>query len=150
MPELSLHEACLDTAPIYEAISYAWGSPALVQQVVCDSKVLRVTQSCYDLLRKLRQRSSSLCYGGFCSLQAHYYWIDAICINQGFQERDTLGERSQRERSHQVAMMATIYEKAIEVVVWPGHVDNEDGLSRAMNNALGDGKLGKNCFSAVC
>lgn len=121
MPRITLHNTRLGSSTKYKAISYAWGSADPVQQVDCGSKVLRVTQSCYDLLCKLRQRDSKFCNGGSCSTQARHYWIDAICINQGFQEEHTLGESSQRERSHQVAMMATIYEKADEVVVWPGH-----------------------------
>jgi hypothetical protein len=140
MPELSLHEACLDTCPEYEAISYAWGSTALEKQVACDSKVLRVTQSCYNLLCRLRKRDSSLCPEGPCSTQARCYWIDAICINQGFQEEDTLVERSQRERSHQVAMMATIYENAVRVVVWPGHVEYGGFVTDALYSAFGNGK----------
>ncbi|OAG18777.1 hypothetical protein CC77DRAFT_898875, partial [Alternaria alternata] len=115
MLKVSLHEACLDDSPKYEAISYAWGTADLVQHVACGSKWLWVTQSCYDLLYELRRRDWSL-----GTRTARCYWIDAICINQGFQEEDTPEQRIQRERSHQVAMMATIYENAIQVVVWPG------------------------------
>ncbi|KAF7679744.1 hypothetical protein GT037_001395 [Alternaria burnsii] len=117
--KVSLHEACLDDNPEYEAVSYAWGSAELVRKVACDSKWLWVTQSCYDLLVRLKRYSRG-------TRAARCYWIDAICINQGFQEQDTPEQRSRRERSHQVAMMATIYEKAVQVTVWPGHV--EDGV----------------------
>ena len=128
--KVSLHEACLDDSPQYEAISYAWGSANLVQQVACDSKWLWVTQSCYDLLVILRQYSSGT-----------RYWIDAICINQGFQEEDTREQRSQRERSHQVAMMATIYENAVQVVVWPGHCEIDAvGLRESLYSAFRNGK----------
>lgn len=115
-----------------------------MQQVVCDSKWLWVTQSCYDLLLKLRQRYSSL-------HSYRHYWIDAICINQGFQEEDTLKERSQRERSHQVAMMATIYEQAVQVVVWAGGITIADTtLTVGLNSALLYSKLEKTCINIVC
>jgi hypothetical protein len=150
MPVLSLLEACLDANPEYEAISYTWGSAALEKQVTCDSKVLRVTQSCYDLLCRLRKRDSDLCAQGICSTQARSYWIDAICINQGFQEGCGQRERSQRERSHQVAMMATIYENAVQVVVWPGHVERGHFLTDMLESGFRKCKLeGKYIISAV-
>jgi hypothetical protein len=150
MPVLSLREACLDASPEYEAISYAWGSSALEKQVACDSKVLRVTQSCYDLLCRLRKRDSDLCAQGICSTQARTYWIDAICINQGFQEGFGQREISQKERSHQVAMMATIYENAVRVVVWPGFVVPGLFLDVALESAFRDCKSEKNKMYYEC
>ncbi|CAN9314327.1 unnamed protein product [Alternaria alternata] len=154
--KVSLHEACLNDNPKYEAISYAWGSADLVQQVACHNKWLSVTQSCYDLLSRLRDLDSRVGTGGarFYDLlprlrrqdlglgtsRDRYYWIDAICINQGFREKDTPEQRSQQERSHQVAMMATIYEKAVRVLVWPGHVEAgpKSDLGRALDSGLND------------
>jgi len=78
------------------------------------------------------------------------YWIDAICINQGFQEQDTPEQRSQRERSHQVAMMATIYEKAVQVTVWPGHVKDGVRLGILLDSGLRIGKLEKRYPNAMC
>jgi hypothetical protein len=150
MPVLSLHEACLDASPEYEAISYAWGSAALEKQVACDSKVLQVTQSCYDLLCRLRKRDSSLCTQRACSTQARSYWVDAVCINQGFQEGLGQQESSQRERSHQVAMMATIYENALQVVVWPGYIEDDHLLANALNSAGRNGKSDQICISDLC
>ena len=138
--KVSLHEACLDDSPEYEAVSYAWGSANLVHQVACNSKWLWVTQSCYDLLHRLRKLHSGRCY-----------WIDAICINQGFQEEDTPERRSLRERSHQVAMMATIYEKALEVTVWPGHVQDGTGLKYIFESGLqSSGELEKRYKTHIC
>jgi hypothetical protein len=137
--KVSLHEACLDDSPEYEAVSCAWGSADLVQQIVCDSKWLWVTQSCYDLLHRLRR----LNWG-------RRYWIDAICINQGFQEQDTPGQRSKRERSHQVAMMATIYEKAVQVTVWPGHVEDGLRLNILLESGLRTSKSKKRYLNAMC
>jgi hypothetical protein len=49
-------------------------------------------------------------------------------------------------------MMATIYEKANKVIVWPGHVDAGDRLD-ILRDALRDnllrGKLEKECLSVI-
>jgi hypothetical protein len=42
-----------------------------------------------------------------------YIWIDAICINQGDPDK----------RSEQMSMMADIYSKAKQVIVWLGRSD---------------------------
>jgi hypothetical protein len=48
-------------------------------------------------------------------------------------------------------MMATIYEKAVEVIVWPGYVQgSKDHLEIFFSSALRDGKSKKICTSAVC
>ncbi|KAH6644896.1 heterokaryon incompatibility protein-domain-containing protein [Boeremia exigua] len=117
-PRLELHETDLDTAPAYEAVSYAWGSAASMQKVVCNSGVLQITQSCFNLLRTLRTRDqfsplrkTSRRHGqkNEYANKIGFYWIDAICIDQS----------SLQERSQQVAIMAAIYQKADQVVVWP-------------------------------
>jgi hypothetical protein len=40
-------------------------------------------------------------------------------------------------------MMATIYEKASEVIVWPGHVHNDGNLSTLLDHNLRSSKLEK-------
>jgi hypothetical protein len=119
-PRLKLYEHKLDTAPAYEAISYAWGSTASMQQIVCDSGALQVTQSCFRLLCTLRERD--LRKGPDKAGLAHtrVYWIDAICIDQS----------SPEERSQQVAIMASIYEKADRVVVWPEYSGDHNALCK--------------------
>jgi hypothetical protein len=38
----------------YECISYVWGDPAVVVDIICDGKRLPVTQSLRDALRRFR------------------------------------------------------------------------------------------------
>jgi hypothetical protein len=115
-PRLKLYEHKLNKAPAYEAISYAWGSTASMQQIVCDSGALQVTQSCFRLLCTLRERDLRKDPDKTGIGHAGVYWIDAICIDQS----------SPEERSQQVAIMASIYEKADRVVVWPDYTSGHD------------------------
>jgi len=140
-PRIDLHERSFDENPKYEAISYAWGDAALLERVVCGSGVLRVTKNCYDLLWRLRERNTHLCAGTkeACDATDDLYWIDALCINQDFQ----------RERNHQVGMMATIYEKAVRVIVWPGKVEEPHSVRHALLTALRSGELWNRHVCAV-
>lgn len=97
--DCTLHQIELENAPEYEAISYAWGDPANRIEVLCDGKVITVTQNLKDaLLRfKLKDRSRIL-------------WADAICINQN----------DEVEKGLQVKVMHKIYAKATRVCAWLG------------------------------
>ncbi|KAK8002079.1 hypothetical protein PG991_014301 [Apiospora marii] len=101
-------------APLYEALSYVWGSKEDPLQVMvdCGSRIFRsisVTQNLYGALRQLR-----------CTHSARFMWIDAIFINQD----DDL------EKGPHVEMMARIYQRATRVVAWLG--PNADGMEIAM------------------
>jgi len=43
-----------------------------------------------------------------------WFWIDAICINQGG------SDEAKEEREHQVSIMRDVYSQASEVLVWLG------------------------------
>ncbi|KFA68692.1 hypothetical protein S40285_02660 [Stachybotrys chlorohalonatus IBT 40285] len=90
----------------YEAISYVWGSLDRCAQMVCDGKVLPLTQSIHDALRRMRHPS-----------EPRRLWADQLCINQ-----DDLAERS-----HQVSLMNTLYKNARRILVWLGN--DEQGLA---------------------
>jgi hypothetical protein len=137
-PRFSLQEAFLDDPPEYEAVSYSWGSSDLVQTVLCGSASLAVTQSCWELLQRLKARDS----GGTAEFRGKIvpslYWIDALCIDQ----------KSPEERSSQVTLMEAIYMRAECVVVWPGHLESckNDNLGWGVWNTIqgsgtGQGKL---------
>ncbi|KAF3067226.1 hypothetical protein GL218_08486 [Daldinia childiae] len=87
----------------YEALSYVWGSPTGTIPIRCKGMELLVTPNCYDALRRLRSRFSR-----------RTLWIDAICIDQGDDDRAI------RERNSQVQMMGDIYENAARVLIWLG------------------------------
>ncbi|QKD55470.2 heterokaryon incompatibility protein-domain-containing protein [Fusarium oxysporum Fo47] len=102
-----LFEVCWeqDSCPSYSALSYTWaddkGDTSLSNLIFLneEQKVLRITRNCDRALRSLRQKNKSV-----------FIWVDSICINQS----------SPSERSHQVALMKTIYSKAATVHAYVG------------------------------
>ncbi|KAJ9604474.1 hypothetical protein H2200_011310 [Cladophialophora chaetospira] len=99
--------------PLYEALSYAWGStesPALVTVGETGSAVFPVTRNLAIALLNLRYRD-----------RPRTMWIDAICVNQ----MDLV------ERSHQVQLMGDIYKSATRVIAWVG--PETDDSSDALN-----------------
>ncbi|KAI1475894.1 HET-domain-containing protein [Daldinia eschscholtzii] len=87
----------------YEALSYVWGSPKGTIPILCNGMELRVMPNCHDALRHLRFRFSR-----------RILWVDAVCIDQGSDDRAT------RERNSQVQMMGDVYENASRVLIWLG------------------------------
>ena len=92
----------------YEALSYTWDTQTLPNPIFCDSKILHVTQNVYDALHALRRATTS-----------RMLWIDAICINQADIE----------ERSHQVALMRLVYNRAALVISWIGKETENTALA---------------------
>ncbi|KAH7074073.1 heterokaryon incompatibility protein-domain-containing protein, partial [Paraphoma chrysanthemicola] len=89
----------LSEAPSYAAISYTWGDPGDVAHVTVNGKSLEVRQNCEYVLQQ-----------AFSSGQNKYFWCDAISINQG----------DVAEKSDQVAIFATLYHKADQLLVCVG------------------------------
>lgn len=87
----------MDDPPSYHAVSYVWGSSELEKCIRIGSRVLMVTNNCFQVLRSLRKANLPR----FC-------WIDAVCINQA----------SIEERSLQVGMMGDVYSMAARTIVW--------------------------------
>ncbi|KAF8855050.1 hypothetical protein BDZ45DRAFT_596184, partial [Acephala macrosclerotiorum] len=80
--QCTIRKVNLDTKPEYEALSYEWGSPENLKEIMVDG---------VWALYHLRQETSEVTM-----------WIDAICIDQ-----DNI-----LEQSHQVAMMGQVYRSA--------------------------------------
>ncbi|KAH8771494.1 heterokaryon incompatibility protein-domain-containing protein [Hyaloscypha finlandica] len=97
--EGSLSTESLQSGPIYEALSYVWGSADNKPNLIIDGVTFAVTQNLHAALKRLRQQH-----------QSRLLWVDAICINQD----DT------SEKSFQVAMMSEIYSKTIKGLLWLG------------------------------
>ncbi|KAF2798595.1 HET-domain-containing protein [Melanomma pulvis-pyrius CBS 109.77] len=94
--------------PLYECLSYTWGSGSERTSIYVDNKVITVTKNLAEALIYLR----------------HYeiprvMWIDALCINQG----------DMAERSTQVARMSDIYFRATRVNVWLGAASDDSVLA---------------------
>jgi hypothetical protein len=96
-----LETTTLDAQPRYQALSYEWNPPGVVDS---SAKVL-VNGQQVPLTANLRHALARLRRGPSCM-----YWVDALCINQS----------DKQERGHQVQFMREIYQQARRVVVWLG------------------------------
>ncbi|KAI0165239.1 heterokaryon incompatibility protein-domain-containing protein [Hypoxylon sp. FL1284] len=121
--EVDLHHVSLreDRPPVFEALSYVWGSPespvpiTIKQTVLTSGQAidhdsgcrLLVTRNLDVAFRNLRERA-----------KPRTLWIDAICIDQS----------STSERSQQVQRMDKIYQLAARVVIWLGPEANNSNV----------------------
>jgi len=97
--KVELAEVSLANPPLYEALSYVWGSPTAKTPISCHGKDLLVTPNCIIAMRRLRNEKKQ-----------RVLWIDAICIDQS----------SMNERSQQVGLMGDVYSKARRTILWLG------------------------------
>ncbi|RFU33846.1 hypothetical protein B7463_g2467, partial [Scytalidium lignicola] len=95
----------IENAPLYEALSYAWGSPTNKVYVGCEGGKIKIPVNLRDALKHLRD-----------SVGVRILWADALCIDQS----------DEQERGHQVKNMGLIYKKAERVLVWLGSDGFED------------------------
>lgn len=99
--QLKMRPWPLDQAPPYEAISYVWNrnGSTETETILVNNHRLRIPANVYNVLSRRSKASNG-----------RPIWIDTLCINQA----DTM------EKTYQVRMMAAIYQKAAEVVVYLG------------------------------
>ncbi|KAF7544004.1 hypothetical protein G7Z17_g10296 [Cylindrodendrum hubeiense] len=84
----------------YSTLSYVWGDTSNTVQLSCDDgKTIKITTTLHDALRQVAKFNPN-----------KLLWVDQICINQN----------DLHERSEQVKLMNTIYEKAETVIAWLG------------------------------
>jgi len=125
--KISLHGTHFDVddPPVYEALSYVWGSVGNLSEIRVESRVdneksfeaaLFVTQNLFFALKHLQHPTDT-----------RVLWIDAICINQIDKE----------ELSEQVARMADIYRLAARVVIWLGPGNSESDIAMNFITDLG-------------
>lgn len=93
--------------PVYEALSYIWGTTESSRTILVDGMPVMIRQNLWTALKSLRDKENPL------SL-----WIDALCINQ----EDLF------ERCHQVSKMSSIYRGAMKVLVWLGKAENNSNI----------------------
>ncbi|KAL9044815.1 MAG: hypothetical protein Q9214_002074 [Letrouitia sp. 1 TL-2023] len=110
--------------PVYEALSYTWGSLDCPIDIFFDiprgsDQFLPVTQNLGCALQHLRYMD-----------KPRILWIDAVCVNQ----------QDLPERSKQVARMADVYSLAKKVLAWIGpEADNSTyalNTLRDINNVI--------------
>lgn len=85
--------------PVYDALSYVWGSSNFTETILVDGHECSITKSLDGALRRLRQR-----------WQSRVMWVDQICVNQDDMD----------ERSSQVLLFGKLYRTAKRVVAWLG------------------------------
>ena len=106
--------------PVYEALSYTWGSVTDHEYVYVQEdkgeKALAVTPNLAEALRYLRYED-----------RPRVLWIDAICVDQ----------TNTAERGHQVLRMADIYRQATRVIIWLGPERDDSTLAMQELIALG-------------
>lgn len=123
-----------DRPPLYEALSYVWGSNENPEYIQVANKLsdaspescpgsdyhgaarLPVTQNLAVALRNMRLLD-----------KPRVMWIDAICINQ----------QDNAEKGPQVGKMGDIYSKASQVVVWLGPAQDDSHLAMEVMRDLG-------------
>ncbi|PVI02125.1 HET-domain-containing protein, partial [Periconia macrospinosa] len=96
---IKLHTVPFEDAPCYQAVSYTWGDNLVSKWIWIANdhgppKMMNIGINCCLALDQIKRFGTT-----------QYFWIDAICINQ--QDLD--------EKSHQVAMMGKIFERANSV-----------------------------------
>ena len=91
--------ANISDKPSYEAISYCWGAEVFPETLQVSDSSLAITENLAAGLRRFRLKD-----------RARRLWVDAVCINQ----------HDDKEKGHQVALMAKIYKNAECVLVWLG------------------------------
>lgn len=100
-----LENRTFGSKPIYEALSYTWGTDEATKVIGINGQRFNVRPNLYDALNHLRFPNAP-----------RAVWVDAICINQN----------NIQERNAQVSLMAFIYTRAQRVLVWLG-LDPSDG-----------------------
>ncbi|KAF2625120.1 HET-domain-containing protein, partial [Macroventuria anomochaeta] len=83
----------------YEALSYTWGGMDKPCSISMNNQVMCITSNLFQALEHLRNDEED-----------RVLWIDALCIDQ----------ENPKERGHQVRQMASIYERARQVIFWLG------------------------------
>ncbi|KZL71477.1 ankyrin and HET domain-containing protein [Colletotrichum tofieldiae] len=107
-----LEHVNLDSVPLYEALSYEWGSSERNRQAILqDGSTLQITESLYHALRDIRHE--------VLSQGSRTVWADAICINQEDIE----------ERQQQVSIMGSIYRKASRVITYIGPEKDDSSIA---------------------
>jgi hypothetical protein len=113
-----LSTVSLSNHPCYEALSYTWGTDEKIHEMFHEAELVRITPNLSAAFRRLR-----------CPHEPHALWVDAICINQ-----DDFAERSQ-----QVKIVGSIFEKAMQVLACLGEEVETDKEAFEMIESFDDG-----------
>ena len=106
-----IRHVSLDNDPVYQALSYTWGSLNDSATIQLNGFTFSITRNLESAIRHLRPRSKKA--------RNPPLWIDSICINQA----------DIAERNAQVQYMANIYKKAPSVCAWLGEEEDDSSLA---------------------
>lgn len=99
----TLQTTSLNNVPVYEPLSYVWGTAHRTAEIVLDGQPFPVTANLEAALRHLRLS------------RPRTMWVDVLCVNQSNIE----------ERGSQVALMRRVYQHGSLTVIWLGE-ETED------------------------
>ncbi|KAF2164975.1 hypothetical protein M409DRAFT_56321 [Zasmidium cellare ATCC 36951] len=94
----------LDQAPVFNAVSYTWGTESDPRSITIGGNEQVVRLNCFHALYQICRIWEQ------GRLQSPFIWIDSICINQD----------DAQEKGLQVANMADLYNKANHVLAYVG------------------------------
>ena len=110
---ITIHD--FEHCPQYKALSYTWGNPLPTREISIEGQRFPVRENLWQFLNAVREHNKD------------WLWIDQVCIDQNTVD----------ERNHQVSLMAKIYAKADEVIIWLGiKADNSDKAMEAINSGF--------------
>ena len=100
-------------APPFSALSWAWGNSFGIEENIRinDATFTVTNQSLLNALQHLRRYFT---HPTSPAAAPDWIWIDALCVNQ----------KDIHERSNQVRLMTSIYERARNVISWLGNGDS--------------------------
>lgn len=88
-----------NSTPLYEAISYVWGTDTNKKRILVNGSLVELHHSLYYILEFLQRTIK----------RGNFLWADALCINQ-----DNL-----EEKAVQINLMGSIYSRAALVRIFP-------------------------------
>jgi hypothetical protein len=99
------------SVPPYKALSYMWGATSSMHRISLNGLPFEVTENLHDFLQVYHWQI----------VRPEFLWVDQLCIDQ----------TSLAEKSGQVTMVAPIYQRANEVVIWLGSENQHTNLAMA-------------------
>jgi hypothetical protein len=114
----------------YEALSYAWGDPSFIHEIIVNGLRFPVAQNLQHALRNLRPPPSA--HGS-----ARTLWVDALCIDQSHILK----------WNHQVAQMKEVYANAEQVVIWLSDASDDSDMAIAFMKKVWQSLVARGVFS---
>jgi hypothetical protein len=113
---LELRHGSANDQVAYHALSYVWGDPKDMQQIIVNGQTKAVSQNLIMFLREILRQKSQF-----------WLWVDSICINQA----------DEIEKAWQVNAMSQIYGNAAQVHLWLGSGSARTALAMELLHEYG-------------